>query len=451
MINLAWLLYYYFRVETGWFAIFTQPELLLPMFVLYLYWFILFFFVGMYQKWFAESRFDELSRLFKITAVGTFILFFLILYDDFQSGVTSEIRFFIFVYWGILLVSVSFGRLLVRSIQRRLLINGIGRHNGVIVGFNPRAFKIHSSLKKHRALGIDIVAYLAVLDKNLNASNDGIKVKGKVEDLSKLIDAEHISEIIIALEKHEEKVLYKVIQFCDGKKVNIKIVPDLYEIISGQARTNQIYGFPLIDIMPQLMPAWEKKLKRIFDLVISFFALAVTFPMVILISAAIKLDTKGPVFYKQRRSGLNGKMFDVYKFRSMVEDAEKLSGPVWATKHDPRITRVGRIIRTMRLDEFPQFFNVLKGEMSLVGPRPERPFFVDQLAKEIPLYKRRLSVRPGITGWAQVKHKYDEDLDDVKMKVRYDLFYIENMSLRMDMKIIFRTIFIMLFGKGHFD
>ena len=158
-----------------------------------------------------------------------------------------------------------------------------------------------------------------------------------------------------------------------------------------------------------------------------------------------------PIFFKQERTGLDGKDFYVYKFRSMINDAEKKSGPVWSQRNDPRITRVGSFIRKVRIDEIPQMMNVLKGEMSLVGPRPERPYFVNKLSEEIPLYKRRLKVRPGITGWAQVKHKYDESIEDVNTKLRFDLFYIENMSLRMDFKILFRTIFVVLFGKGHFE
>ena len=147
---------------------------------------------------------------------------------------------------------------------------------------------------------------------------------------------------------------------------------------------------------------------------------------------------------------MNNKIFKIIKFRSMYKDAEKHTGPVWSQKNDPRVTRVGRILRRLRIDEIPQMYNVLKGEMSLVGPRPERPFFVEKLSTEIPYYKRRLKVRPGITGWAQVKHKYDESIEDVKIKLRYDLFYIENMSLRMDIKIMIRTMFVVLFGKGHY-
>jgi len=167
------------------------------------------------------------------------------------------------------------------------------------------------------------------------------------------------------------------------------------------------------------------------------------------VAIAIKLDSAGPVFYLQERVGKDEKLFRVIKFRSMHEGAEKSSGPVWANKEDPRVTRIGRIMRRWRIDEVPQFINVLDGDMSLIGPRPERPYFVEQLSREIPLYKRRLKVRPGITGWAQVKHKYDENVEDVRKKVEYDLYYIENMSLRMDFKIFLNTIAVVLMGKGH--
>jgi exopolysaccharide biosynthesis polyprenyl glycosylphosphotransferase len=203
--------------------------------------------------------------------------------------------------------------------------------------------------------------------------------------------------------------------------------------------------------MPELMPEWEKKLKRIFDLIVSFLILIVSSPVIIVTSIAIKIDSKGPMFFKQERMGQDGKVFNILKFRSMIKDAEKYTGPVWSQKDDPRVTRVGRLVRKLRIDEIPQMYNVLKGQMSIVGPRPERPYFVEKLSQEIPYYKRRLKVRPGITGWAQVKHKYDESIEDVKVKLRYDLFYIENMSLRMDFKIMLRTIWVVLFGKGHYD
>ncbi len=451
-INITWLLYYFIRVQSGLFEIFSQPDFFITAIVIYFYWLIIFTFVGMYRTWFARSRFDELASLFKASFVGIFILFFLIFYDDMVKGESATTgRYVIFIYWALFLTVVGAGRLFVRSFQRRLLIQGIGRKNAIVVGYNPKAQNIHQTINKARGLGIDVVAYVAVKKENIGKEYEGIQVVDTVDNIREVIRRFEVSEIIIALEKNEDDIVMDVLSKCEGEEVNIKIVPDLYEIISGQARTNQIYGFPLIDIMPQLMPEWEKKIKRLMDIVISFLILTLTFPVTFLVAIAIKLDSKGPVFFLQERMGLNGKIFKVIKFRSMIDNAEAYSGPVWSTKDDPRITRVGKFIRKTRIDEIPQMINVLKGEMSLVGPRPERPFFVEKLSKEIPLYKRRLKVRPGVTGWAQVKHKYDETIEDVKTKLRYDLFYIENMSLRMDLKILFRTIFVVITGRGHFE
>jgi exopolysaccharide biosynthesis polyprenyl glycosylphosphotransferase len=321
----------------------------------------------------------------------------------------------------------------------------------LIVGYNDRAREIHDQIISHPALGLDVIAYVAIKDENLGKQYNDIEVVGKVSEIEEIIDRLEIKEVILSVSRQNDDLLIEIISRCETKDVRLKIIPDLYEILSGQARTVQLYGFPLIDINPQLMTDWERAAKRIIDIVVSFLMLVASIPITIATAIAIKIESDGPVIYKQERSGLNGKVFKVYKFRSMYQDAEKRTGPVWSQKDDPRITKVGRFIRRVRIDELPQIWNVFKGEMSLVGPRPERPFFVEQLAKEIPYYKRRLRVRPGITGWAQVKHKYDESVEDVKTKLQFDLFYIENMSLKTDIKILFRTVFVVLFGKGHYD
>jgi len=450
-IILAWLTFFYIRVETGWFAFLIMPEMIIPMLVVYFYWLLVFTFVGMYRTWFASSRFDELSTLFKATFVGIFILFAVIFISDYIEGIESSVRILIFIYWALLLAFVGTGRLLFRSIQRVLLVKGIGRRNTLIVGFNPKAHEVHDQILEHRALGLDVVGYVAINPNNLQKSFKNVNSLGLLDNLVEIVNNTHSKEVIIALEKEDHDLLVDIISKLENKGIGLKIVPDLYEILSGQARTSQIYGIPLIDIMPELMPEWEKKLKRMMDIVISFLILVLTFPILILTMIAIKFDSEGPVFFRQERIGMGGKRFRIVKLRSMFIDAEKYTGPVWSQKHDPRVTRVGRIIRRLRIDEVPQMYNVFKGEMSLVGPRPERPYFVETLSKEIPYYQRRLKVRPGITGWAQVKHKYDESVEDVKIKLRYDLFYIENMSLRMDFKILTRTIFVVLFGKGHYN
>ena len=391
-INLAWIVYFIFRVKTGWFRSIIMPEFIIPMLVVYFYWLIIFTFVGMYRTWFAASRFDELSTLFKSSFVGIFVLFFVIFIDDYVHNISSSSRILVFIYWGLFLFFVGAGRLFIRSFQRNLLIKGIGRKSALIVGFNPKGFEVQNQVQEHRALGLDVKGFVSLNGANIGKTNEDIAVLGDLNELPQIIDREGATEVIIALNKEDRDKLVDIISYCEGKNVGLKIAPDLYEILSGQARTTQIYGISLIDIMPQLMPEWEKRLKRLLDIFVSLIILLVTVPISVMVSLLIKIDSKGPVFFRQKRCGMNGEVFTIIKFRSMHTDAEKETGPVWSSKDDPRITRIGRIIRKMRIDEIPQMFNVLKGEMSLVGPRPERPFFVEKLSGEIPFYSRRLKV-----------------------------------------------------------
>ena len=447
-VNIAGGLFYWFRFRSGWFPYTVAPDFLVPIPALYIFWLIIFSLFGLYRRWYAKSRFDEFTAIIKTTLVGVFVVFFAVFMDDRGIGPMNS-RVLIAVYWLLMVVSVGGGRFLLHTFQRRLLQAGIGLHNTLIVGWAEKAKNLFDMVEQHPALGYKVIGFVPVGAPEAAESYRGIPLVGSIVELPALIDRHNVREVLIALDSTEHDRMLDVIAACNSTPVNLKIIPDLYDIISGQARTNQIYGFPLIEIMPEIMQPWERAVKRGIDIAVSLVVLAVGMPVWIIVACAIKLDSKGPVFYTQGRVGKDGKHFRIVKFRSMDKDAEEDSGPVWAEKQDPRVTRVGRIIRNLRLDEIPQFINVLDGNMSLVGPRPERPFFVDQLSKEIPLYKRRLKVRPGITGWAQVKHKYDESIDDVRKKVEYDLYYIENMTLRMDLKILLNTIFVVLLGKGH--
>ena len=454
MICLAYLVYYMMRVRSGWFRYPIEPELYLPLFTIYMYWLLLFAFFGLYRSWYAQSRLDEIITLFRTTAAGVLVLFFIIFIDDESTNPQAGIRLLIAGYWFLLFAFVSLGRLALRAVQKRLLQAGIGSRNTLIVGWSAKARELCDMVLKYPALGYKVIGFVEA-GKTKGGKRPrrleyrAIPLVGSSDHLSSLIERHNVREVLVGLDSYEHDKLIHIINECNGYEVGLKMMADLYDIVSGQARISSIYGAPLIEVMPEIMKPWEESLKRIVDVVVSGVILVAGLPFWLIVAAIIRLNSPGPILYKQERVGKNGKNFKMIKFRSMYTDAEKKSGPVWASRRDPRVTSVGKIIRSLHIDEVPQFMNVLRGDMSLVGPRPERAFFVEKLAAEIPLYKRRLKVRPGITGWAQVKHKYDESIEDVKAKLKYDLFYIENMSWRMDLKILFNTFYVMLMGKGH--
>jgi len=413
------------------------------------FWFLLLGFFGHYRTWFTRSRTDEFISIAKTISIGIFIIFILtvdVAYDI-EHPVTKS-RTLILTYWLLMVFMVSFGRIFIMTIRKRLLEKGIGGHLTLIIGIGDRAKELYRRVTEAPAQGYIVVGFISP-GKSVDGEFEGLPVLGEVDGLNRIIKKYGIKEVLIGLCGHSEEMLEKIIDLCEGTDTGIKIIPDLYNVIVGQVKTNQLYGFPLIEILPRLMQPWEWKVKRFMDVVFSLIILIALLPVWIITAIIIKLDSKGPFFYNQKRVGMNGKKYTMLKFRSMVEDAEKISGPVWASWDDPRVTKWGHFMRRVRLDEIPQLINVIKGDMSWVGPRPERPHFVEMFKKEIPLYARRLRIRPGITGWAQIKGVYDQNIEHVKQKLKFDLFYLENMSLRMDLKIIFSTIYIMFQFKGH--
>ncbi|MFQ5605978.1 MAG: sugar transferase [bacterium] len=446
-ISLAFFVWAHLRQELGFFSDIN----FLISFIVFLYWFVIFTFFGLYRSWYAQSRIDEIITLVKTITIGIFIIFLVTFEPESDlSHPPTLSRMFILNFWILLILFVGVNRGIFRTVQRKLLISGIGMRRTLIVGWGKKSWQLYDELLKYPALGYQVVGFVGAqksTGKKINAYKN-VPLLDTIENINTVIQNVKAQEVIFSLDGGSQKLVMDLINECNGLTVNFKIVPDLYEIVLGQARINQIYGFPLIDILPHFMPPWEQKIKRFMDIFISLIILVAFLPLWIILAVAIKIESPGPIFYKQKRVGKNGKEFTMYKFRSMVKNAESQSGPKWAEPEDPRITRIGRLIRKPRLDEVPQFINVLKGEMSLIGPRPERPHFVEQLKHKIPFYARRLKVQPGITGWAQIKGEYDTSIENVKTKLQYDLFYLENMSLRMDLKILLSTIYVMLRGKG---
>ena len=448
MLTLAFLFTYWLSYHSG-----LSPDKpyvplkdnIIPCLIINAYWLILFAIFGLYGKWKNTSRFDEVISVYKTLTVGA-ILFVVIAFSAALN--ISSAKLIALGYWASLIVLAGAGRVIIRTFQRMLLLKGIGLRPSIIVGTVEHMAEMVKNVRMSPALGYDIVGVVPTESSRHKKNIEGKKVLGTVKDLHHIIETHSITDVLIALEFKEDEEIFEIISAAGSYDVDFSILPGPADVLSGRMMFNHLYGFPMIRILAEPMLPWEKNVKRLLDIGVSLFVLILFFPLLLIISAAIKIDSRGPALYIQKRVGYRSRVFKLWKYRSMVVDAEKESGPVWADKNDTRITRVGRIIRKMRLDELPQIYNILKGDMSLVGPRPERGYFVEQFKKEIPYYPLRLKVKPGLTGWAQIKHSYDRSLDDVKEKLKYDLYYIENMSLNMDFKILIATIFVVLGRKG---
>ena len=329
-----------------------------------------------------------------------------------------------------------------------LFSRGIAVTNVLIIGANASGSRLVKDLSRYPQLGYRVAGFIDDDGRKKGGLFEGFPVLGTYSELPAIVKKDRVGGLIVAHVSASPVEIQRILEYCGDIKVDIYMVPSLMDVITGHLKTHQVFGVPLMILLQDHMPAWEAQIKRLVDIVVSFSILSIGAPFWFMLALVIKFSSSGASVYKQTRVGQNGKLFTMYKFRSMYSDAEKHSGPQWATEDDPRITPVGRFIRKTRLDEIPQFINVLKGEMSLVGPRPERPFFVEQLKQEIPWYVRRIKMKPGITGWAQVKHKYDSSIEDVKQKVLFDLYYFENMSILLDLKILLRTFLVVLTGKG---
>lgn len=412
------------------------------------FWIGVFVVLGLYKRLYLISRLDEFLSVLKASTVGILIIYFVASIGE--KIPLDDQKVLLVQYWVTVIVFVGVNRFFIRSIQRAFAQKGKGLHRTVIIGTGITAKTAFDDLVRNKTLGMEVFGYIQVNGRGVDPSS-GIKneeVIGHLDSIKNIIEDRGIQDILVALEPERRQDLVEVISKIDFPDVSLKLLPDFYQLVSGLNKTNQIFGMPLVEISPEPMPLWERAIKRVLDTLISLVVLVLTLPFLIIIGIVIRSTSAGPAVYKQKRVGRNGKLFTIYKFRTMKIDAEKETGPMWALENDPRVTKLGYWLRKLRIDEIPQLLNVIKGDMSLVGPRPERPHFVDQFSKQIPLYTRRLRVRPGITGWAQVKWKYDTSLDDVKEKTKFDLFYVENISLKMDTKILINTIITILKGKG---
>jgi len=407
-------------------------------------WILLFYFSNLYDSRATLSRFEEVLR---IVPLIYFTLVIIITMDIFQFSIIEIEYKKIFIYGLIFASSLLINRFIIHSIQKVLLMKNFGLKDIIILGVNRRGLDVYNSLQSHSHHGLNVIGFIKGYDDPEKfEGNLPLPILGHESKIHEIIDESNVKDLIIALDKPTSERVLKTIVNINGASISLKVVPDMYEVVMGMARTNQLVGVPLIDINLNIDTFYSKRLKRGFDILLSITGLILLTPIWLLLMVLIKIDSKGPIFYKQKRCGKNNKHFNIIKFRSMIIDAEDETGPIWSGLEDNRITRLGKFLRRLHLDETPQLINILKGDMAIVGPRPERPYFIKKLIREYPFYQRRLKIRPGITGWAQIKQPFDTTLKDVRQKLKFDFYYIENLSFRLDVKIMINTVWVVFWG-----
>lgn len=412
-----------------------------------IYWLLIYTVSGSYNGVYHKSRFKEMVQTISQTFFGSLVLFFMVLLDDYSYGYQSYINAF-FTLCGLHFFFTFSLRFTLTSITKLNIYDRTIGFNTLIIGSNQKAVDLYKELEAYKkSLGYKFVGYVPLEENGDHLLDEFIPRLAEYKDTERIITEYEIEEVIIALETSQHDKLNRIINVLEDKNVTINIIPDMYDIITGMVKMNYLFATPLIKIETKLMPEWQQFTKHLGDIVVASVALILLLPVYLIIAIGVKLSSSGPIIYKQKRIGLHGKPFHIYKFRSMYTGSE-LSGPQLSSETDNRITPFGRFLRKTRLDELPQFYNVLIGDMSLVGPRPERQFFIDQIVQVAPHYRHLHKVKPGITSWGQVKYGYAENVEQMVERLKYDIIYVENISLSVDIKIIFYTILTVIQGRG---
>lgn len=402
-------------------------------------WIILFQRRKMYG---ARRQVDLSSELFDVIRVVTFGMLIVLSVTFFFREFSYSRIVFVFI-WFVSIACIFLGRVVILEFERLLYHHGKERRNVLLIGANATAQHLASRIHHRPTLGYNLIGYCSDNDEFIESV--ATNRLGDVDAIPSLVIEHKIETLLICLPAQERDKLQQIIEGLEGKNIQILLQPEVIGIVPTRLRIHEIFGIPFLGIKDIPMTTWGGITKRAFDIAFSFTVIVLSLPFACITAIIIWLESRGPIFYTQVRVGLDGHEFVLYKFRSMKKDAERESGPTWTRKGDPRITRFGRILRRSSFDEMPQFMNVFLGQMSVVGPRPERPEFVQQFRNYVPKYVERHRLKTGITGWAQVNGLRGET--PIAERTKYDLYYIENWSLTLDIRIIFKTLQAVIFGK----